>query len=181
MSAAAFYDIALANIIRYPLSEPTDIYKLCHQAALGSEHAVENVRMARAWLDRELDEFAQEPSSLIEEAVVETITPGDQIVRVNLRPFLDVGGSPEKLFQAFLLTAKRKWGASSLLLHYWESFVQLAELGETPLQSGLLNSFMIEMAANGFPAVHHSQTYSQAYQPSYRVIAGEYLPAILPV
>ena len=180
MSTETFYEIATANIARYPLSEMDDLYKLCHQAALGSEHALKNLQAARSWLNQELDEIASAPSGSFDEPLVEVISPRNQIVRVNLRPFLRAGGDPDNLFQAFVNTASRQWGNTALLQRYWKSIIELAGQGEIPFQPGHLSEYIVKMAACGFPATHHSQTYRQAYRPSYRVIAAEFLQAALP-
>lgn len=175
MSTETFYEIASANSARYPLSAVDDHYKLCHQAALGSEHALNDVQAARSWLDQELDEIAKAPPASFDEPLIEVISPGSQILRVNLRPFLRSGGAPDNLFQAFVLTANRPRGNTDLLQRYWQTIIELARQGEILFQPQRLNEFIVEMALNGFPAIHHSQTYRQAYQPSYRVIAAEFL------
>jgi hypothetical protein len=35
------------------------------------------------------------------------------------------------------------------------------------------------MEKKGFPAVHHSAVYEEAYRPAYRVVGAIYIPEIL--
>ncbi|HZW04755.1 MAG TPA: hypothetical protein VFF68_12555, partial [Anaerolineaceae bacterium] len=48
-----FEEILRAHHARYPRMQIQDEYKLIHQAALGSEHAVDSPEMARKWLIQE--------------------------------------------------------------------------------------------------------------------------------
>lgn len=36
-----------------------------------------------------------------------------------------------------------------------------------------LQSLGTELSENGFPAIHHSETYREVYRPAYRVVAAE--------
>lgn len=53
MESLNFQPIALEHCSRYPGLQVEDLYKLVHQAALGSEHAVKDIEVARQWLMRE--------------------------------------------------------------------------------------------------------------------------------
>ena len=53
----AFWRILVNQVSRYPQLEPRDLYKLAHQAALGSEHALTDQVGVRRWLERELVEM----------------------------------------------------------------------------------------------------------------------------
>ncbi len=39
------------------------------------------------------------------------------------------------------------------------------------IETGTIEDFLNEMHESGYPAVHHSSVYRNAYSPSYRVIA----------
>ena len=47
------------------------------------------------------------------------------------------------------------------------SYVQCAGRGELAPE---LKALSAELAEKGYPAIHHSETYVEAYQPAYRVI-----------
>jgi hypothetical protein len=171
MSSSRFRDIVHSHYSRYPLSQIEDFYKLAHQAALGSEHAVKDIAAARKWLLRELDEMAAGPP----EALIDEISAEGRIVRVHLRPFIESGGDPEILLQAFIRTANEYQGSVELMGEHWGTIEQLAEKGELPFQPASLRSYIEVMESMGFPATHHSPQYQAAYQPSYRVVIRDFL------
>ena len=51
--------ILRSHISHYPSMQIQDLYKLLHQAAIGSEHALANPESARNWLTRELAEMGE--------------------------------------------------------------------------------------------------------------------------
>jgi hypothetical protein len=171
VSSPRFRDIVLTHYSRYPLSQIEDFYKLAHQAALGSEHAVKDIAAARKWLLRELDEMAAGPP----EALIDEISADGRIVRVHLRPFIESGGDPEILLQAFIRTANEYQGSVELMGEHWGTIDQLAKKGDLPFQPASLRSYIEVMESMGFPAVHHSTQYQEAYQPSYRVVIRDFL------
>jgi hypothetical protein len=44
-----------------------------------------------------------------------------------------------------------------------------------PFEPSQMRTFLEKMGRDGFPAVHHSTRYEEAYHPAYRVIKQEYL------
>jgi hypothetical protein len=156
---------------RYPRLEVADLYKLLHQAAMGSEHAVSNEEAVRAWLERELATMGPGP----EEPLVDPIAPGGEIVRVHLRPFLAAGHDPEALLDAFLRTADEYRSSVERLRRYWETAEQMALRQQLPLAPDELGEFGERMAQQGFAAIHHSATYQHLYRPAYRVVARAFL------
>ncbi len=166
-----FRQIITRQMIRYPRMEVQDLYKLIHQAAMGSEHAISSVDVARSWLEREVAELGEGP----EEPVVDAISPDGQIVRINLRPYLRSGGDLPALLDAFIQTANEYQGTTDKLRHFGSYARRMAEEGGLPLDPAELASFFDRMEAEGFPAVHHSSAYEEAYHPAYRVILYEHL------
>lgn len=171
MKPSDFQSIVIAHCSRYPELQVEDLYKLTHQAALGSEHAVDDINTARQWLVRELDQL---PESSVE-PLFEEISPDKSIVRVHLKPYFEAGGDLEDLLQAFVTTASEYQGSLELLSKYWSSIEGLAQRGELKFHLDILRSFIDRMEASHFPAVHHSPQYEQAYHPHYRVIASQFL------
>jgi hypothetical protein len=138
-----------------------DVYKLIHQAAFGSEHAITSVEGARKWMEHELAEMGMGP----EEPVVDPISDDGQIVRVHLRPFVAQGGNPEVLLAAFIGTANEYRGDVQTLKNYWSIAV-----GMKYFLSVEMDDFFQSMQARKYPAVHHSSEYERLYRPAYRVI-----------
>jgi len=166
-----FRQIITCQMMRYPRMKVQDLYKLIHQAAMGSEHAISSVDAARSWLEREVMELGEGP----EEPVEDVISPDGQIVRINLRPYLGSGGALPALLDAFIQTANEYRGTAQKLRLYGSYAQRMAEEGELPFERAELASFFDRMEAEGFPAVHHSSAYDEAYHPAYRVIFYEHL------
>jgi hypothetical protein len=165
MERAAWWAILMEQAERRPQWQLQDVYKLTFQAALGSEHAAPNASAARLWLEQEFAAlrggFGDPP--------IELISPDGRLVRVNLRPYLAVGGSLEKLLEAFLTTAAWR-GDHKTLLQYMEWAVDLADDNGLPFPLGELAAYFKTQAQVDFPATHHSALYRTAYAPAYRVV-----------
>ncbi len=163
--------ILMDQIARYPQMEIQDLYKLIFQAVMGSEHAIRNLDAAHSWLERELENL---PDGL-DEPAIDVISPEGNIVRVNLRPFIQSGEDPVSLLDAFVRTANEYRGSTERLRAYWSFAVRLAEGGELPFKQTNMTAFFKLVEEEGFPAVHHSNRYENAYRPAYRVIKQDYL------
>jgi len=161
------------HVARYPLMQVQDVYKLLHQAALGSEHAVHDVTAARDWLEREVKNLPKGP----DEPLTDIIAPDRLILRVHLRPYVRTGGDLEALHAAFVRTANEFRGSKEKLKQYGASTAQLAAEGWLPFSRREVEVFFAKIEKQGFPAMQHSEIYRQAYMPAYRVVAREYLPA----
>ncbi len=154
--------ILLAHLARYPLMAAQDIYKLIHQAALGSEHAIPNPQIAQTRLEQELREI----SNPYTEPAIDPISPDGAIARVHLSAFMAQGGKMTQLCQAFLRTGREYHGAPALL----ETYLQAA----LPLAPDLQN-ILPALQEQGYPALHHSAAYRKHYRPAYRVVLREFL------
>ena len=172
MSAIKFKQIIHSHIDRYPLSQAEDLYKLCHQASLGSEHAVTDRAAAHARLFREISELGTPtPEQLLDE-----ISADGAICRVHLFPYVVSGRDPEVLLEAYIQTAQNFKGSTSRLRLFMAAIVEMNQNSEIPFKAEEVESLFDEMQAAGFPPIHHSPTYIQAYNPHYRVIARQFLP-----
>ena len=156
---------------RYPLMEVQDIYKLIHQASMGSEHGVQDLDVTRAFLEREVNELADGP----EEPIQDIISADGRIARINLRPYLASNASLGKLFDAFVRTANEFEGSTLRLKRYWAYAELMTGEGSFTFSQAALRTFFDQMEVQGFPAVHHSASYATAYQPAYRVVLYEFL------
>lgn len=167
----AFRQIIALQIKRYPLMEVQDLYKLIHQASMGSEHAVQNLDATRAFLEDEVKELAGGP----DEPIQDIISPDRQIARINLRPYLAANAELSKLLDAFVRTANDFEGSSLKLKRYGSYAERLTGESSFSFSSAAIRTFFTQMDDQGFPAVHHSAAYATAYQPAYRVILREFL------
>ena len=161
-----FQTVLQSHLIRYPALKIQDIYKLCHQAALGSEHAVSNPEIARVRLERELNEMG----AGIPEVSLDPISPDGEIIRVHLHPYIATGGDSERLLSAFIRTANEYHGDIHTLEEYWQTAVFIAHFS-----FHALDEFIQPMKTQGYPAIHHSPEYEHLYRPAYRVVWRKYL------
>ena len=159
--------IIKSHLARYPVMEIQDVYKLIHQATMGSGHAVSNPEMTRLWLENEVGELDY-PPDVPNEPMLDPISADKQILRVHLRPFISQGGNLQRLLAAFIRTANEYHGDQRLLRSEWDS---ASRLNIFPVSA--MEDFIQDLS--GYPAVSHSKSYVQHYHPAYRVVIGEYL------
>jgi hypothetical protein len=157
-----FQTILANHQSRYPLMQARDVYKLIHQAVLGSEHAIPNPQTARTRLDEELQRLANPHP----EPAIDPISPDGEMVRVHLFAFVAQGGQVEHLLESFLRTGREYHGASYLLETYLQAAVPLV-----PDLRDILPSLQVQ----GYPALHHSAAYREHYCPAYRVVFRKFL------
>ena len=151
---------------RYPAMQIQDVYKLLHQAAMGSEHAISNEDSVRKRMGRELAEMGAGP----EEPMIDPISNDGQMVRVHLRPFIEQGGNPDMLLDAFIRTANTFRGDAQVLENYWQAAL---ETGHFP--HAQMEAFFQSVQVQDYPAVHHSLEYEKLYRPAYRVVLKRFL------
>jgi len=159
------------HLLRYPQMQILDLYKLLHQAALGSEHAVRDEQAARDWLERELAEIGDGP----DDPLMDPLSPDGQILRVHLRPYLRAGKDPEKLLAAFIQTANNWRGSLDMLKEYGAVAARLALSGTGEIRWEEIEAFFAKMEEQHFPPKHHSEVYKRLYRPAYRVVAKQFL------
>jgi hypothetical protein len=171
----ALEEVLTAHTSRYPEMQPVDLYKLLHQAALGSEHAASEPAGARQWLLTEIETLADSGDDSFDEPLTEPLSPDGRLVRVNLRPYLRAGRDLGGLLEAFLQTAQTYQGDPTILESYCDRAIELARQGSLPFAPVELAALFETLRDQGYPAVHHSQRYADAYHPAYRVVLREVL------
>jgi len=160
----------------YPAMEPADVYKLLYQGVLGPEHLIASPQAFATRLRAEYDAALPDEA----EPLWEPVRPDWALGRVNLRPFKAGGEDIERLIAACLETAGRSWGTPAELRAAWATFVELCRtvLYLTGTGSGRWSAFPLatvlalsdRLAAEGYPPIHHSAAYHQAYRPAYRLV-----------
>jgi hypothetical protein len=150
------------HLTRYPALQIQDLYKLLHQAALGSEHAVSDRGSVERWMAWELAEMGEGLS----EPLVDPISHNGNIVRIHLRPYVAAGHDPMLLVNAFIRTANEYNGEFRLLEQYWSDAVAMGAFSAHEL-----DNFFQGLKDKHYPAVHHSDQYERLYRPAYRVIS----------
>jgi hypothetical protein len=164
------------HLKRYPSMQLDDIYKLLHQAALGSGHAVQDEQVARRRLSEESRALGAGP----DEPVADVISPDGRLARIHLRGYLDAGHDLEALADAFIQTARSYRGSPEKLSKFCGCLGDLASTGAIPFAHAQVTGYFENIERVGYPVVRHSQAYHEAYRPAYRVVALEFLPAVEP-
>ena len=145
--------------------EPQDIYKLLYQGVLGPEHVMDDVRAAKKSLYLEVVRLL--PAARAIQPILEPLSPA--LCRVNLQPFIQVGGSVDIVWRLLRQTARDyKSGTLTDLERSWRYF--LATPWASLYAPEILAQFWQRMATAGFPPVHHSRSYAEANAPHYRVV-----------
>lgn len=163
-------DIIFSHVHRYPAMQLVDVYKLAHQASLGSEHAVSDKAAAQRWLAQELAGLDPGP----DEPLPDPISPDGLLLRIHLRPFLAQDGDLDALIEAFVRTANEFRGSVAALESFWAEVVSLVRSGDLPFSPAEAQEFGKQMASKGYPAAHHSIIFRTSYHPAYRVVAREF-------
>lgn len=167
---AAFAEIVVAHLKRYPRMEIQDLYKLAYQAAMGAEHAASSLDFIQQRLMRELGGLTEGPK----EPLFDPISPDGRVLRVHLRPFIQSGGDPLKLSRVFLEGASAMQGTPHLLALFCLEVQQQADAGEILFKSNELEQYFADRQAGKYQPVHHSAIYRATYKPAYRVVLKEY-------
>lgn len=164
--------IILKQAARHPLMQPADLYKLLHQGAMGSAHAIDDRAGAKRWMDREVSVMG----TAHPDPAVDTIAPGGEVVLVNLRPWVAAGRSTDSLLDAFVASANAIRQDTAKLVRYLAIADTLAREGRLPFSATAWRDLVTGLRRGGYPAVHHSPEYESAYRPAYRVVKGELVP-----
>jgi hypothetical protein len=160
------------QLARHPEAGPADLYKLLHQAAMGSEHAMTDTAGVRAYLTRELSTMGEGAPA----PMIDTIAPGGAIVRIHLRPWVAAGRSTDSLLAAFIATADTFQGDTGRLGRSLAIAEQMIAAGGARFPVTAWRDLVQKRRLEGYPAVHHSEEYAAAYRPAYRVVAGSLIP-----
>ena len=155
------------DLAEHPEAAAEDLYKFLHQAIYGPGHAIPDQDAAASWLDSEFEDLGP---PRVGEPPCEVLGGSPILVRVNLRPFAAGGGDATALLDAFVATAGEIHGQPGQMREAIEIVVRwLHSDGEKELAEGL-ERLGGKLAPEGYPAIHHSEAYVEAYRPAYRVI-----------
>jgi len=159
------------HLKRYPAMQLADIYKLLHQAALGPGHAIDNPVAARNRLEQEAAGLGNGP----EEPIRDIISPDGRLARVHLRSFIAANGNLDVLHRAFVETAASYPASADKLAKFCGCLGDLAATGAIAFAKQDVVEYFDKIAQEGYPAIHHSKAFHEAYRPAYRVIAVDLL------
>jgi len=160
--------------MRRPLMRADDWYKLLYQGVFGVGHILGESALAR------LVEEAGRVRDVgpLDEPLVERVSPDGAVVRVNLRPYVQGGGSLEALYDVMLASSTVK-GNPKQFIRLWRRFKTAAEELHIGVDEGELCELDDMLAERGPVPLHHTPEYREAYYPAYRVVALRELERVL--
>ena len=171
-NASTTRDLLISHYTAYPKLEVADIFKFIFQSAFGCEHLVSSEERALNYIIAELERIKDENSEPRVDAL-----DGDYS-RVYLSCLNDEV-TPDVLAKYFCLSAKTEPCGKERLLEKISVARELIEDGTIPLSLSDFDELHAKWREAGYPAIHHSESFREAYHPAYRVIANEYLKYII--
>lgn len=151
---------------RYPKMRLSDHIKLIYQNEFGCGHLITAPDASLERLEAEC-KTARPGLNLFEQI-------GNGYRRLYLKNALELGASPKTMHRIFLATAKKGDGSTDSLRRKLQQLYELCQEGKLPYKAGLCQFYLINYEAAGFPTVHHTPRYKNAYAPSYRVVSEQY-------
>ena len=152
----------------YPKLQIQDIFKFLYQSTFGCEHFITSAEAVTTYIQKEYDAVCPTGTPLVEEL-------DGAYYRVPLS-YLKHGMRAETLGMLFFLSAKKEAGGKSDLIEKLNIVKELVRKNMLPFSITEWDQAVTGWEANGYPAVHHSDVFRNAYKPAYRVIAKEYVP-----
>ena len=160
----------------YPETRVQDIYKSFCQDNLGPGHLIPDPQSARNYLESELRTFKEDLDSARYDAPSIMYYPvGDQgnYVRVDLSVVLDGLVGEETYLDAFVRSAnegkrltEEQWVAK------WKEVEKVIKKDFPDIPDAVKDLEMIDSyVEKGDLIMHHSEAFSNAYNPHYRIIA----------
>jgi len=168
-----------AKLSAYPESTLQDLYKDFFQDYYGPGHIISDTLSAGAYLDRELASFTQSAN-----AYYEPTGYHGNYFRVNLSVIKDGLISRNAFFDAFIRSVA---GIEMPSLEEWkkewaiiDSIIYTLNLPLADYTKERENIF--SLLDQGEYVMHHSEAFSKAYNPHYRIISRDiFLSEILPL
>lgn len=158
------------ELASYPDSRVTDVYKFLFQGCFGPGHAITSRAAAADYLTEELAVLG--PSG-VEDRLCQPLGGAPDLVRIHLRPFVGAGGDPEALVDAFVASAGQVVGDPEVMDRALNKAVTRLIRRSRFQLAGQLEDLASRLAAEGYPAAHHSDRYTANYRPAYRVVLRE--------
>ena len=160
----------LSHVESYPSLEIQDIFKFIFQSALGCEHMVSDRERVLSYIRYELSAMPKgEPK----------IEPLDgDYSRVHLS-CVGEGITDEQLADIFLMSSRREPNGKENIEKKLLVAREMIESGEMRFSVSDFDAAVNEWRTLGYPAIHHSVAFREAYHPAYRVIHNSLLGGIL--
>ena len=163
---------------QYPESRVTDIYKDFCQDNLGPGHLIPNPESARAYLLSELQEYRTDlDSARYTKPDLRYVPVGDKhnYVRVDLSAVLDGLIDEDTLLGAFVRSANEgKTLSEEAWIKKWHRVAAVIRRDFPDIPGAEADLAQLDaLIAEGNLIMHHSEEFSAAYNPHYRIVASD--------
>ena len=158
---------------KYPIFEIQDLIKFLYQGLFGAEHLISgrDTDDVRRYFYTEYQDTAPSDGPLTEMI-------SDDYSRAHISPYKDIGADPEYLFRIFLRSAESASFDSEKMKNALSEIRSEFDGYGFPFSKSAFEGYCREYEEKGCPSVHHSQSFRDAYHPSYRIINNVYLNAL---
>lgn len=142
---------------KYKCADVTDFIKLIFQSEFAGGHMIKSFDHALSYLNSEISSLDLNDNSLLYEYI------SDNIVRINLVPYLNMGYTAASLANIFYESSLYEYKNINLNKKV-DHLVNLLKYNK------ISTSFDFNLFKQSPSAYHHSLIYNQTYKPHYRVI-----------
>ena len=164
-------ELLISHYNTYPELEVADIFKFIFQSAFGCEHLVSSEERALNYIKEELKRVSADEAPRVDKL-------DGNYSRVYLSCLNDEV-TPEVMAKYFCLSAKIEPDGKEKLLEKIAVARELILDGTIVLSLSDFDELHERWRKAGYPAIHHSDSFREAYHPAYRVIANEYLKHLI--
>ena len=158
----------LAHCSKYPQLQVQDIFKFIYQSTYGCEHMVTNEEKVVEFISKEKSTLPECYSNLLD------ALDGDY-TRVHLS-FLKKGLKASTLGKIFIKSSFESHDSLQELKRKIQIAKNLVHEGLIPVSIEDFDTAEEKWANEGYPAIHHSEKFRDAYHPAYRVISNKFIP-----
>ena len=156
----------------YGQMQPRDLLKYLFHSSFGCDHMVSP--------DAPVAERITSEWARLGGAPLTELLPGEKYARVHLG-WLGKGLRADTLAKMFRMSARAEENGAADLEEKLTVATELVREGVFSFDEPALLAELEPWRAAGYPAIHHSEVFRQAYQPAYRVLDArfaQYLPLL---
>ncbi len=151
------------HLQKYPKMTPQDCFKLIYQNELGPEHMIQSSEESLAKLLEEWNSIEADPDAELIEPI------GNHLCRINLKKAKCLY-TPEAVNDIFVRTANIHRGRMGEFMHNMKLLKHSLEALPVSFSYDEFLEFQEMYRGRGYPALHHSPVFREAYDPHYRVV-----------
>ncbi len=162
------YNLLLKHCQSYPQLQMQDVFKFIHQSSFGCEHMVSSLEAATNYIRTEYETADLSAAPLVE--------PLDGAYSRVYLTYLNHGLSAQTLGKLFFMSAQNEADGKADAESKLTIVAELARQNKLPFSVEAFEVAAEKWKADGYPAVHHSDAFRNAYKPAYRVISNKFVP-----